>query len=139
MPDDNKVALITGSGHGIGKAAALRLAGRGWTVAINDLKPEFVDEAVAEVASRREAPSRGARIASASAMRPKMHESVGRGATFDASTRIVSPPTRSEYAGVAVAAGVGASSKKTRSSGRDTWPKSESDTWTDAGFFGTCV
>lgn len=46
---DKTVALITGAGHGIGKASAKLMAARGWTVAINDLKPEFVEEAVAEI------------------------------------------------------------------------------------------
>ena len=46
---DTTVALITGAGHGIGKASAKLMAARGWTVAINDLKPEFVEEAVAEI------------------------------------------------------------------------------------------
>lgn len=32
-----KVAIITGSGRGIGRGIALQLAGAGWTVAINDL------------------------------------------------------------------------------------------------------
>jgi 3-oxoacyl-[acyl-carrier protein] reductase len=51
VQDDTRVALITGAGHGIGKASAKLMAARGWTVAINDLKPEFVEEAVAEITS----------------------------------------------------------------------------------------
>lgn len=49
MQSEHKVALITGAGHGIGKASAKLMAARGWTVAINDLKPEFVEEAVSEI------------------------------------------------------------------------------------------
>ncbi|WP_374633595.1 SDR family NAD(P)-dependent oxidoreductase [Ferrovibrio sp.] len=41
--------LITGAGHGIGRATARQLAADGAIVGINDLKQEFVDEAVAEV------------------------------------------------------------------------------------------
>jgi 3-oxoacyl-[acyl-carrier protein] reductase len=48
-PLKDRVALVTGSGNGIGKATALRLARLGATVAINDLKPELVEAAVAEV------------------------------------------------------------------------------------------
>ncbi|HWK66872.1 MAG TPA: SDR family oxidoreductase [Rhizobiaceae bacterium] len=46
---EGKVALITGAGHGIGRATAKLMAAQGAIVAINDLRQEFVDEAVAEV------------------------------------------------------------------------------------------
>jgi 3-oxoacyl-[acyl-carrier protein] reductase len=46
---EGKVALITGAGHGIGRATAKVMAAQGAIVAINDLKQEFVDEAVAEI------------------------------------------------------------------------------------------
>ena len=46
---EGRVALITGSGHGIGRATARRLAGRGAIVGVNDLKQEFVDEVVDQI------------------------------------------------------------------------------------------
>jgi len=44
-----RVALVTGSGNGIGRATALELAAKGATVGVNDLKPEFVDKVVGEI------------------------------------------------------------------------------------------
>ncbi|MBD0415543.1 SDR family NAD(P)-dependent oxidoreductase [Oryzicola mucosus] len=44
-----RVAFISGSGHGIGRATARRMAELGAIVGVNDLKQEFVDEAVAEI------------------------------------------------------------------------------------------
>lgn len=44
-----RVALITGSGHGIGRATARLLAARGAVVGINDLKAEFVQPVVDDI------------------------------------------------------------------------------------------
>jgi 3-oxoacyl-[acyl-carrier protein] reductase len=48
---EGRTALITGSGNGIGRATALRMAAMGATVGVNDLKGEFVEKVVAEIAA----------------------------------------------------------------------------------------
>lgn len=45
----DKTAIITGSGRGIGKAAALMLATAGANVVISDIDPEPAEETVAEI------------------------------------------------------------------------------------------
>ena len=44
-----RVALVTGSGRGIGREIALRLAGQSHRVAVADLRPELAQETVAEI------------------------------------------------------------------------------------------
>jgi NAD(P)-dependent dehydrogenase (short-subunit alcohol dehydrogenase family) len=44
---DDKVAVITGAGSGIGRALALNLAQRGTTIALSDIKSEAVEETAA--------------------------------------------------------------------------------------------
>ena len=46
---EGRAAFISGAGHGIGRATALEMARLGATVGVNDLKPEFVEDTVAEI------------------------------------------------------------------------------------------
>jgi len=46
---ENKVALVSGSGRGIGREIALKLASEGARVVINDLDPEPAAQTVAEI------------------------------------------------------------------------------------------
>jgi NAD(P)-dependent dehydrogenase (short-subunit alcohol dehydrogenase family) len=52
MPDlDDKIALVTGSGRGIGRATARLLASRGATVIVNDVNEQAVSAVVSEIRS----------------------------------------------------------------------------------------
>jgi 3-oxoacyl-[acyl-carrier protein] reductase len=46
---EGKVALITGSGRGIGRSIALKLASEGARIVVNDLDPEPAEETVAAI------------------------------------------------------------------------------------------
>ncbi|HKI64837.1 MAG TPA: SDR family oxidoreductase [Burkholderiales bacterium] len=48
MAAPNKVALVTGAGTGIGKAAALALLGDGWSVALVGRRKELLDKTAAD-------------------------------------------------------------------------------------------
>ncbi|HSV71997.1 MAG TPA: SDR family oxidoreductase [Methylibium sp.] len=46
---DGKVALVSGSGRGIGRAVALKLAGEGARLVVNDLERDVAEQVVAEI------------------------------------------------------------------------------------------
>ena len=48
MKGGGKVAVVTGAGTGIGKAAALALLGDGWSVALAGRRREMLEQAIAE-------------------------------------------------------------------------------------------
>ncbi|MDY6852316.1 MAG: SDR family NAD(P)-dependent oxidoreductase, partial [Thermodesulfobacteriota bacterium] len=46
---DGKVAIVTGSGRGIGRAAAMLFAQEGAKVVVSDIDPAPADETVADI------------------------------------------------------------------------------------------
>jgi NAD(P)-dependent dehydrogenase (short-subunit alcohol dehydrogenase family) len=48
MKSNGRVAIVTGAGTGIGKAAALALLAEGWSVALAGRRAEMLNEAIAE-------------------------------------------------------------------------------------------
>ena len=70
-----RVAFISGAGHGIGRATARAMAALGATVGVNDLKPEFVEDTVAEI---RAAGGQAIAIAQDVSTREGMHVAVQR-------------------------------------------------------------
>ena len=46
---DGKVVFITGAGHGIGRATALRLASEGAAIVVTDVRPDTAEETAAMI------------------------------------------------------------------------------------------
>jgi NAD(P)-dependent dehydrogenase (short-subunit alcohol dehydrogenase family) len=51
MPDNGKIAMVTGAGSGIGRAAALALLREGYSVALVGRRPEALAQTVAQAAA----------------------------------------------------------------------------------------
>ena len=49
---DDKVAVVTGAAHGLGRAIAERLAGEGATVVLGDVDAPALDRAVAQISGK---------------------------------------------------------------------------------------
>ena len=49
-----KIALVTGGGSGIGRTAAVALAGAGFTVVVAGRRPEPLEKVAAEIVARVE-------------------------------------------------------------------------------------
>ncbi len=49
----DRIAIVTGAGTGVGRAAALALAGAGWRVVLSGRRPGPLEEAAAEIGGDR--------------------------------------------------------------------------------------
>jgi len=52
MTTDRKIAIVTGAGSGVGRAAALALNGAGWTVVLAGRRAEALEETAAKASDR---------------------------------------------------------------------------------------
>ena len=83
---DDKVAIVTGAGGGLGRAYALELAKRGAKVVVNDLGGARDGTLVGNVRQRLAAPAPGSGASDASSA--PLSEGAGRGSVSSAAARI---------------------------------------------------
>src|SRR5262245_28506747 len=57
MSDNDKVAVVTGAGSGIGKAAAIALAAEGWRIVFAGRHEDMLKKAIDAAAQGRKTPS----------------------------------------------------------------------------------
>ena len=88
--------LVTGAGHGIGRAVAERFAGEGAKVGVNDIDPARAEETVAAIAADRRTalPRRGRRLQGGRRRASSRPPSTRTARSTCSSTTPRSPPTR---------------------------------------------